>query len=58
MKTINKNVFQWFDHFESMGYDRIAERIYVGKCVGSRLVSRPGNNWIESVNDCSKKKRF
>ena len=36
---------------ERMNYDRIAKNVYVGECVGSRVVGRPWKRWIDSVND-------
>ena len=39
-----------------MGNDRIAKRVYVGESVGSRLVSRPRERWIDSKSDCLKKR--
>ena len=39
-----------------MENDRIAKRVHVGVGVGSRLVGRPRKRWIDSVNDCLKKK--
>ena len=38
-----------------MENDRIAKRVYVGECVGSRLVGRRWKRWIDPVNDCLKK---
>ena len=40
-ERIDESVLQWFGHFERMGHDRIAERIYVGECLDRRLVDRP-----------------
>ena len=31
-------VFRWFGQIEGMGNDMIAKRVYVRKCIGSRLV--------------------
>ena len=30
--------------------------VYVGKCAGSRSVSRPRKRWIDTVKACLKKK--
>ena len=30
--------------------------VYVGECVGSHLVGRQQKRWIDSVNDCLKKR--
>ena len=35
---------------------RIAKPVYVGVCVGSRLIGRPQKRWIDSMNDCLKKR--
>ena len=55
---IDESVLRWFDHIGRMGNDNVAKRIYVGECMGSRLVDRPRKKSIDSVNDCLKKKRF
>ena len=36
------------------GNDRIAKRVYVGECVGSRLVGRSRKRWIDSMKKCLK----
>ena len=38
--------------------DRIAKRVYVGKCGGSCSVDKPRKRWIDTVKDCLRKKRF
>ena len=38
---IDESVFRWFGHMERMGKDRIAKRVYVGECTGSRSVGIP-----------------
>ena len=40
-KCVDESVLRWFGHIERMENDRMAKRVYVGKCVGSRLVGRP-----------------
>ena len=55
MKGLIK-VFCLFGHIERVENDRIAKRVYVGECVGSRLVGCPRKRWIDSVNDCLKKR--
>ena len=37
---------------ERMEKDRIAKRVYVGECAGSRLVGRPWKRWIDTVKEC------
>ena len=36
-----EGVLQWFGHVERMEKERIAKRVYVGECAGSRPVGRP-----------------
>ena len=40
---IDEGVFRWF------GHDRIIKRVYVGRCAGSRSVSRPRKRWTDTV---------
>ena len=39
-----------------MKNDLIAKRVYVGECGGSRPVGRPRKRWIDTANDCLKKR--
>ena len=41
---------------ERMENDRIAKRVYVGECAGSRSVGRSRKRWIDTVKDCLKKR--
>ena len=41
-EKIDEGVLQWFGHVERMENDRIAKRVYVGECAGSRSVDRRG----------------
>ena len=36
--------------------DRVAKRVYVGECAGSRSVGRPRKGWIDTVKDCLRKR--
>ena len=36
--------------------ERIAKKVYVGECAGSRSVGRPRKSWIDTVKDCLKKR--
>ena len=36
--------------------DRIAMKVYVGECIGSRSMGRPWKGWINTVKDCLKKR--
>ena len=40
-QRIDEGVLWWFSHVEGMKIDRIAKRLYVGVCAGSRSVGRP-----------------
>ena len=39
-----------------MERDRIAKRVYVGECAGSRSVGRLWKRWIDTVKECLKKR--
>ena len=39
-ERIDEGVLRGFGHVERMERDRIAKRVYVGECVGSRSVGR------------------
>ena len=39
-----------------MERDRIAKRVYVGECAGSRSVDRPQKSWTDVVKECLKKR--
>ena len=39
-----------------MENDRIAKRVYVRECAGSWSVGRPRKRWIDTVEDCLKKR--
>ena len=41
---------------ERMEKNRIAKRIYVGECAGSRSVGRPRKRWIDTMKDFLKKR--
>ena len=55
-ERIDKEVLQWFGHVERMERDRIAKRVYVGECAGSRSVGRSRKRWIDSVKEGLKKR--
>ena len=40
-ERIDEGVLRWFGQVERMERDRIAKRVYVGECAGSRSVGRP-----------------
>ena len=35
-ERINEGMFRWFGHVKRMERDRIAQKVYVGECAGSR----------------------
>ena len=39
-ERIDESVIWWFGHLERMERDRIAKRVYVRECAGSRSVGR------------------
>ena len=43
-------------HVERMERDRIAKRVYVGECAGSRSMCRPRKRWIDTVKECLNKR--
>ena len=55
-ERINEVFHRWFGHEERRENDRIAKRVYVGKCASSRSVGRPRKRWIDTVRECLKKR--
>ena len=55
-EKINEGVLRWFGHVEKMENDRIANRIYVEECTGSRSVGRPRKRLIDAVKGYLKKR--
>ena len=51
-ERIDEGMLWWFGHVERMEKDRIAKRVYVGECAGSRSVGRPRKRWIDTVKEC------
>ena len=49
-------VLLWFGHMERIENDRIVKRVYVGECAGSRSVGRPRKRWIDTMNNCLRKR--
>ena len=50
-ERIDEGVLRWFGHVERMERDRIAKRVYIGECVGSRSLDRPRKRWIHTVKE-------
>ena len=55
-ERIDEGVLRWFGHVERMERDRVAKRIYVGECAVIRSVGRPLKKWIDTVNECLRKR--
>ena len=55
-KKIDEGVLRWFGHVERMKNDMTAKRVFVGECAGSLSVGRPRKRWIDTVNDCLRKR--
>ena len=45
-EKIDEGVLRWFGHVERMENNRIAKRVYVEECAGSRSVGRLRKRWI------------
>ena len=56
MKASYEGELRWFVHVERTEGDRIAKRVYVGECAGSRSVGRPRKRWIDTVKECLRKR--
>ena len=41
-----------------MERDRIAKRVYLGECAGSRSLGRPRRRWIDTVKECLKRREL
>ena len=48
---IDEGVLQRFGHVERMENDKIAKRVYLGECGGSRSVGRMRKRWIDTVKE-------
>ena len=55
-ERIDEVVPRWFVHVEKMERVRIAKRVYVGECAGSRSVDRPRKGMIDTVKGCLRKR--
>ena len=55
-ERIDEGVFRRFGHVERVEEERIAKRVYVGECAGSRSVGRTRKRWIYPVKDCLRKR--
>ena len=50
-EKIDEGILRWYDHVERMERDRIAKRVYVGECAGTRSVGRPWKRWHDTVKE-------
>ena len=55
-ERIDEGVLRWFGHVVRMERDRIAKRVYVGECAGSRSVDRLWKRWIDTVKEFLRKR--
>ena len=55
-ERIGEGVLRWFGHVEMMEKDETAKRVYVGECAGSLSVDRPRKKWVDTVEDCLRKR--
>ena len=56
VERIDEGILLWFGHVKRTENDRNAKRVYVGERAGSRSVGRPWKRWIDTVNDCLRKR--
>ena len=54
-EKVDEDVLRWFGHVEGI-VERIAKRVYVGECAGSRSVGKPRKRSTDTVKDCLKKR--
>ena len=54
-EKIDEGILRWFGRIERMEKERIAKRVYVGVCAGSRSVGRPRKRCIDIVKECLKR---
>ena len=55
-EKIDEGVLRWFGPVERMENGRVAKKVYMGECAGSRSVGKQRKRWIETVKDCLKKR--
>ena len=51
-ESIDEGVLRWLGHVEKVESDRIAKRVYIGECAGSRSVARTRKRWNDTVKEC------
>ena len=55
-EKIDESFFRWSGHVERMENERIAKRVYVGECAGSRSVGRLRKRCIDTMKKYLKKR--
>ena len=55
-ERIDGGVLRWFGHVKRMENDRIAKRVYVEECAGSRSAGRPRKRCTDKVKKCLRKR--
>ena len=55
-RRIDEGVLKWFGHVERMENDRLAKRVCVGECAGSRSMGKPRKIWNDTVKKCLMKR--
>ena len=53
-ERIVEGVLRWFGYWERIKNSRIAKKVFVGECAGSRSVGRLRKRWTDTVKDCLK----
>ena len=53
---IDEGVLRQFGLVERMEKDRVAKRVYVVECAGSRSVGRSRKRWVDTVKECLRKR--
>ena len=57
-ERIDEGVLRWFVHVKRIERDKIAKRVYVEECAGSRSVGRPRKRWTDTVKEMLQENRF
>ena len=55
-ERIDEGVLWWFGHVQKMENDRITKRVKIGECAGGCLGGRPRERWIDTVEECLRKR--
>ena len=52
----DEGMLRWFGHVERMERDKIAKKVFIGVCAGTRSVGRPRKRWIDNMKECLRKR--